>query len=57
MTPGRSKVRERLARRYRQGLCIHCPARRDCKSSRCAGCREKARVSERRRQAARKVAA
>jgi hypothetical protein len=37
--------------RYQRGLCIHCPGKRDTKSTRCAACREKATAYERARRA------
>ncbi len=37
-------------RRYARGLCVHCPERRDTKSTRCAACRAKATEYERARR-------
>ena len=42
--------------RYQLGLCVHCPAKRDTKSARCAVCREKATAYERAKRATKSVA-
>lgn len=43
--------------RYQRGLCVHCPAKRDTKSTRCAACREKATAYERVKRATKSASA